>query len=428
MNNFISDIFGKKVLVFGLGRQGGGAGDSEWLKKHGAIVRLSDKDTSLVKEGQTKEQIDWADIIIKNPGVPDDNELILSAKALGKEIYTSIALFVKYSGIKTIGVTGTRGKSTTVALIGDLLDAAYPGQVIRGGNIAGTSCLALFDQLEGIAYAVLELSSFQLHNFHELRVSPNIAVVTNLYPDHLNRYKTIDDYRLDKEAVCKYQTPSDTCIYNSQNPGAQEISRISKAKLVPFSFSQCESWQTTLPGAHNKENIAAMAALAKVLGINESIAKQVVADFSGVPFRQEVIATLGGVTYINDTTSTTPTAARIALLAATTPTVWITGGDTKNLPFFDLIAVAASCPLLKKVVILGSKNIPDYVNALKDVVGDKIVGTATSMSEAVGMAKSVAEPGDAILLSPGFASFDLFKNEFDRGIQFNDIVKSYAQN
>lgn len=428
MNNFIGDIFGKKVLVFGLGRQGGGVGDAAWLKKHGAIVRLSDKDQELVSEGQTQEQIEWADIIIKNPGVRDDNELILSAKSMGKEVYTSIALFVKYSGIKTIGVTGTRGKSTTVALIGDLLDAAYPGKVIRGGNIAGTSCLDLFDQLEGISYAVLELSSFQLHNFHELRVSPNIAVVTNLYPDHLNRYSSIDEYRLDKEAICKYQTKRDICIYNSQNLGAQEIARVSKAKQIPFSGAECQSWLTTLPGDHNKENIAAMTAVAKALGIKESIAKQVVADFTGVPFRQEVIATIHGVTYINDTTSTTPTAARIALLASSTPTIWITGGDTKNLPFEDLIAEANKCLLLKKIVILGSKNIPDYVSALKAVLGDKIVGTANSMKSAVELANSVAETGDSILLSPGFASFDLFKNEFDRGHQFNDIVKSYAKN
>jgi UDP-N-acetylmuramoylalanine--D-glutamate ligase len=424
MNNFQSEIVGKKVLIFGLGRQGGGTGDAEWLKSHGATVRLSDKDTTLVKEGQTREQIDWAEIIIKNPGVPDDNELILYAKKSGKPVYTSIALFVKYAPVKTIGVTGTRGKSTTVALIADLLEAAYPGQVIRGGNIAGTSCLSLFDSLEGVAYAALELSSFQLHNFHELRVSPNIAVVTNLYPDHLNRYPSMDEYRLDKEAICKYQDKTDLCIYNSDNPGAIDISRGSVAIHVPYSSVQCKDWQTTLPGAHNKENIAAMAALARELGIKESVARDVVADFSGVPFRQEVIATIAGVTYINDTTATTPTAAQKALLAATTPTIWITGGDTKKLPFFDLIAEAGSCPLLKKIVILGSKNIPDYVNALKDISGDKIVGTAMSMVEAVDLAKSLAEPGDTILLSPGFASFDLFENEFDRGRQFNEYVAS----
>lgn len=424
MNNFKSDIFGKKVLVFGVGRQGGGSGDAEWLKKHGAIVRLSDKDLSIVSEGQNQEQIEWADIIIKNPGVSDNNELILAAKNMGKEIYTSIALFVKYANVKTIGVTGTRGKSTTVALIESLLEATYPGAVIKGGNIAGTSCLALFDQLEGVTYAVLELSSFQLHNFHDLRVSPNIAVVTNLYPDHLNRYDSMDDYRLDKEAICKYQSKADFCIYNSENPGATEISHVSTGQHLPYSLAQCSSWQTTLPGNHNKENIAAMAAVAKVLDIKERVAMQVAADFRGVPFRQEVIATVHGITYINDTTSTTPTAARIALLAATTPTIWITGGDTKNLPFYDLIVTAGSCPLLKKIVILGSKNIPDYVSSLKDIAGDKVVGTATSMAEAINLANSVAESGDSVLLSPGFASFDLFKNEFDRGRQFNEVIKN----
>jgi UDP-N-acetylmuramoylalanine--D-glutamate ligase len=172
MNEFVRDIQGKKVLVFGLGRQGGGTGDADWLTRNGAIVRLSDKDLTLVPEGQTKEQIDWAEIILKNPGVPDEHELLLYAKSQNKPVLTSAAIFVKYTGVKTIGVTGTRGKSTTVGLITAMLEAAFPGQVMSGGNIAGTSCLTLFDQAENKKYVVLELSSFQLHAFHDMRVSP----------------------------------------------------------------------------------------------------------------------------------------------------------------------------------------------------------------------------------------------------------------
>jgi len=422
MNNIESEIFGKKVLVFGLGRQGGGSGDAAWLQKHGAIVKLSDRDETLVPGGQTKEQIDWAEMIIKNPGVPDDHELIKYAKSLAKPVYTSIALFVKYAAVTTIGVTGTRGKSTTVALIKSLLELAYPSQVLVGGNIAGTSGLSLFDQLDNIKYAVLELSSFQLHNFHDLKVSPHIAVVTNLYPDHLNRYPSMDEYRLDKEAIAKYQLESDLCLYNADNPQSVEISRVSRGERIPFSATQCLNWQTSLPGSHNTENIAAMAALASKLGIKESLAKEVAATFKGVPYRQEVIANIEGVRYINDTTATTPTAAQKALQAANTPTIWITGGDTKNLPYLDLIQEIANNTNLKKIVILGSKNIPDYISSLRDVAGDKILGQVDKMTACIDLARSVAKPGDSILLSPGFASFDLFKNEFDRGDQFNQIV------
>lgn len=424
MNKFEAEISGKKVLIFGLGRQGGGTGDLAWLDRHGAITRISDQDLSLCSEGQTKEQIDWADIVLKNPGVPDDHELILYAKSLSKPVYTSIALFVKYASVKTIGVTGTRGKSTTVALITSLLDKAFPGSVISGGNIAGTSGLALFDDQVGKSYAVLELSSFQLHNFHDLAVSPNIAIITNLYPDHLNRYASMADYQSDKEACVRYQKATDLTFYNQDNAGAVAISQSSTGILASFSAGGVSDWDTQLPGFHNRENIAAMWSLAQALNISETLARQTVKDFAGVPFRQEKVAEVNGVTYINDTTSTTPTASIKALQAATSPTIWITGGDDKKLPFDALINEVKNNSQLKKIVILGSKNIPGYLASLSAVARDKIVGTAQSMKEAIELARTVARPGDAILLSPGFASFDLFQNEFDRGRQFNDIVKS----
>lgn len=405
MNAFESEIKGKKVLVFGLGKQGGGSGDAAWLTKHGATVRISDTDLTLASEGQTKEQVEWADIIIKNPGVRDDNELIHYAKSLGKSVLTSIAIFVKYAGIKTIAVTGTRGKSTTVALIAKILEKTYPGQIISGGNIPGTSGLSLFDQIVGKKYAVLELSSFQLHNFHDLSVSPNYALLTNIYPDHLNRYSDMASYLRDKQAIYLYQKPGD---YYVEYPSAEAVS----------------DWETPLPGIHNRQNIAGAWSLLSHLGISEITARSVVAQFKGLPFRQEIITTKGNVFYINDTTATSPTATIFALQAATSPTIWITGGDTKNLPFDKLLTEVKTNSHLKKIVILGSKNIPDYTSALAKIASDKILGTTTSMDEAVNLARQSAVPGDTILLSPGFASFDLFQNEFDRGRQFNTIVHS----
>lgn len=428
MTNFIEEISGKRVLVFGVGRQGGGKGDAEWLQRHGANVRLSDKDLTLVPEGQTEEQIDWSEIIIKNPGVSDDHELIVYAKSKGIPVYTSIALFVKYGGIKTVGITGTRGKSTTVALITALLDSAFPGKVISGGNIAGTSGLALFDKVKDKTFAVLELSSFQLHNFHDLKVSPNISVITNLYPDHLNRYGSMADYEYDKKAICAYQNQDDICLYNEDNPGAVAIAQISSGQKIGYSAKNVKDWETSLPGNHNLENIAAMAAVGSVLRIAEDFSKKVVSEFVGLPFRQELIATISGVRYVNDTTSTTPTAAIKALQASTTPIVWITGGDSKKLPYDQLIEEVRSNSQLQKIIILGSKNIPDYVDSLEGVASQKIVGTTTSMDEALDLARSVSRPGDTILLSPGFSSFDLFQNEFDRGRKFNEVVNRYAKN
>lgn len=424
MNTFNSMIHGKKVLIFGLGKQGGGTGDALWLTKHTANVRTSDKDLSLCPEGQTREQIDWAEIIIKNPAVPDDHELIIYAKSLQKPVYTSVALFVKYAGVRTIGITGTRGKSTTVALIAAMLESGFPGQVVSGGNIAGTSCLSLFDQCLDKQFAVLELSSFQLHNFHDLKISPSISVITNLYPDHLNRYSNMAQYQHDKEAIVMYQKPTDLTLFNIGNLGAVAIARVSTGQSYNYSSKEVSDWETSLPGVHNRENIAAMWAVGRALGIPESVCKHVVKEFKGVPFRLETIRIISGVTYINDTTSTTPTSALAALRGATAPTIWITGGDNKNLAFTELLNEVEGNPYLKKIVILGSNNIPDYTTALSHIAKDKIIGTVSSMAEAVDLARSYAIPGDAILLSPGFSSFDLFQNEFDRGNQFNAIVKN----
>lgn len=422
MNTIADLIIGKKVLVFGLGRQGGGTGDAEWLKKHGAIVRVSDKDLSLVAEGQTQEQVEWAEIIIKNPAVPDDNELIKFALSLDKPVYTSVALFVKYTSLTTIGITGTRGKSTTVALITAMLEASSPGAVISGGNIAGTSCLALFDQQEGKQYAVLELSSFQLHNFHDLQVSPTVAIITNLYPDHLNRYPSMSAYAEDKEAICKYQKKSDICLYNADNQGAAQISEASLGMRIPFSADDCRDWETKLLGEHNKENIAALFGLTKALKLDENIARQVVRDFAGLPFRLETIARVSGVRFVNDTTATTPTAAIFALRSMTAPTIWITGGADKKLPYDELLKEVEKNEHIKKIIILGGRDIPEYIEGLRKIAGDKVESTVFSMTDAINLARKISSSGDTVLLSPGFTSFDLFKNEFDRGRQFNETV------
>lgn len=424
MNSFADQVKGKKVLVFGVGKQGGGSGDAEWLTQHGATVRLCDRDAELSPEGQTKEQIEWSEMIIKNPGVPDDHELILYAKSRGVPVFTSIALVVNYFADKIIGVTGTRGKSTTTALITVMLERAYPGQIVAGGNIPGTSGLALFDQIGSKKYAVLELSSFQLHNLHDLQVSPHISVVTNLYPDHLNRYPDMATYQRDKEAIVAYQKADNLTLSNADNPGAGAISQASTGRVTTYSAQDVSDWQTALPGMHNRENSAAMWAVGKALGIEESLCRQVIKDFSGLPSRQQVIREVRGATFINDTTATTPVAALYALQAMTKPTIWIAGGDSKNLPLDDLLSEVKTNPHLKQIILLGSRNIPAFTEALQAIAGNKIAGQVSSMSEAVKMAVENADSGDVVLLSPGFSSFDLFQNEFERGEQFNTAVKN----
>lgn len=428
----------KKILVFGLGRQGGGVGDVEYLAKLSLELRVTDEQTAtslglseslLIPEvtyhlgSHIAEDVVWSDLIIKNPAVPDDHPLIIKARELGKVVTSAVALFVKYTSSTTIGITGTRGKSTTTELIYRLLDHHFPGQVIKGGNIPGTSGLSLFNH-ENAQFSVLELSSFQLHSFHDLKVSPKIAVVTNIFPDHLNRYAGMSEYISDKAAILAYQQPGDFATINGDVEQAKQMGKLCKSIPTYFGVDDIQDWELQLPGLHNRQNVAAMWSVAKQLGISETEARQFAHDFTGIPFRQEKIAEVGGITYINDTTATTPVAATVALRAQTHPFILICGGATKKLPLSTFLDELKSNPLLKHIALLGSHDIPEFTEPLRSFANDKIIGQVESMSEAVELARSHSQSGDVVLLSPGFSSFDLFQNEFDRGRQFNDCVKS----
>ncbi|GAB4027423.1 MAG: UDP-N-acetylmuramoyl-L-alanine--D-glutamate ligase [Candidatus Microgenomates bacterium] len=430
---------GKHILVFGIGRQGGGLGDANYLAERGYQVKATDMQSAselgydlsayapgleLSLGGHQESDIDWADLIIKNPAVPDDHPLILRALSNGADVYTSISLFVKYAPLKTIGITGTRGKTTTTTLIYKILEAAYPGKILLGGNIPGHSALSMFAQCAGKVYAVLELSSFQLHSFHDQQVSPDYSVVTNLYPDHLNRYVDMDSYRHDKEAIVRYQVPPGFTVYNQENDGSVQIATSSPVTKYPFKRTLARSYKTKLLGEHNQSNLSAAITLCKKLGITDNVIKKTIEHFSGVAYRLEQIRTLRGIAFVNDTTATTPIAAKAALTSIKGGIILICGGESKKLPQDDLIQEIINNDHVKKIVLLGSLNLVDFTETLRRVCPDKILGQVQSMSEAVNLAYSVSSVGDTILLSPGFSSFDLFKNEFDRGEQFNRAVQA----
>ncbi len=427
----------KKILVFGIGRQGGGLGDANYLARHGYTVRATDA-KSMTELGYTQgdfdpnltltlgehksDDIDWCNLIIQNPAVPDDHPLLARAKSHGVTVATSIALFVKYASVKTIGITGTRGKTTTTTLIHQILERDNPGSTVLGGNIPGTSGFMLFDQSVGKEYAVLELSSFQLHSFHDLQVSPMYSVVTNLYPDHLNRYADMDSYAKDKTAIVKYQKEPGFTVYNQDNEGSVQIASHSNVAKYPYTASLSTSYQTMLIGEHNASNIAAAVTLCQKLGVKDEVIRSTVAEFKGVPYRLELVRTVGGVNFVNDTTATTPVAALIALRAIKGDVILICGGESKKLPHSEFVDEIINNDHLKKIIFLGSHNIPDFTEAITSGAPSKIAGQVDSMAEAVSLARTLCESGDTVLLSPGFASFDLFKNEFDRGEQFNLVV------
>ncbi len=431
----INSLFhNRKVLIFGLGLQGGGVADALTALSFGAKVRVTDLKSAtqlrsslnqLPSEINTtlgshrQEDIEWADLIIQNPAVPFDNKFIQLAHQLHKPVYGSAALYLEYTSLPVIGITGTRGKSTTTSLIYHLLNRVYPNEILLGGNIPNKSPLQLITQEENKRYAVLELSSFQLHFAHQLQVSPHLAVVTNIYPDHLNRYDSMKAYIQDKLAIVKYQTDQDYAILNANDPQTDLFAQATLAQIHYFQYSHLAS---NLIGRHNQANLAAALEVAEILKLPKDLVRKAVADFRGLPFRLERVGEKRGVIFINDTTSTTPIATITAIKAVPQNLILIVGGSDKQLPIEKMVRFICHEDKVRGLVILGSYQNQKFVTQLESQCPSKIISQVDNMKSAVETAVAFAHSGEVILLSPGFASFDLFKNEFDRGRQFNEVV------
>ncbi len=395
----------KKVVIMGLGLHGGGVGSAKFFVKQGAKVLVTDLRSrkelepsfKKLKSGinrdypkfvlgrHRKEDFINADLIIRNPGVPRESIYLKIAKKNNIPVKTDIDIFFDLYKGKIIGITGTKGKSTVATLIYLLLKKKYP-KVFLAGNI-GVSPLDIISK-KGIA--VLELSSFELEY---LKKSPEIALITNLFPDHLNRYKSFRDYIEAKKSIFKYQGKKDILILN------KNIKFKSKGKRYFFDGS----------------NTSAAVAVAEIMKVPEKHIKKVISGFKGVAHRQEFIAVKKGVSYFNDTTATNPDAVILALKRFKKP-VLIAGGEDKNLNY------SALAKEIKKLdfVILFPGTASDKIK--KHLKGFKIYNVK-SMKQAVKKAASLARKGDIVLLSPGAASFNMFKNEFDRGNQFIQTVK-----
>jgi len=437
LKKFIQDFKTKKVLIFGLGLQGGGAGLATFFHQIGSLIRVTDlkppselqssvdklKKTNieLILGEHRQEDIEWADVIIKNPAIPADQPLLVKAHQSGKYVTMAAALFLEYAQIKTIGITGTRGKSTTTQLIYQLLKTEG-FDVLLGGNIPDKPILPLLKSIKTKdTIAIIELSSWQLNGFHQEKISPSIAVVLNIYPDHLNRYKSIKDYINDKRAIVSYQNKANIAIINKQNYLAAKMSRGIKSKIIWFEESQFPNWQLNLPGKHNRENAAAAYTIAKLFNVSEINMKQIFAKITTLPMRLETITTIKGVNIINDSTSTTPTSVQKAIQSIKPPITLILGGETKKLP---VARIAEDINLrVANIILLSGSGTQEIKPHLED---KKIVGEFTDLEAAIKQGLVVSPQNSSLLFSPGFTSFGMFKNEFDRGDQFNAIIKKLS--
>lgn len=424
----------------GLGLQGGGAGVARFFAERKAKVTVTDLKTekelapslvslanlaiSYILGCHRKEDFKKADLIIRNPDVPKDSPYLIAARKNGIPVEMDESLFLRLCPKRenVIGITGTRGKTTTTHLVGTILKkAGY--HTLLGGNLLGVATLSLLDQITSKTLVVLELSSWQLQGLGWDKKSPHIAVVTNIYPDHLNRYQNMEEYINDKKIIFQYQKRDDFLVLNAENKITRSFGQKAKSKVVWFSASDLEAgaFGFKLRGRHNLENLAAALAVARLLGINDKIIEKAIKGFAGVPERLEEIAKVAGVTYVNDTTSTTPEAGIMALRAyEDRPIILICGGTSKNLSLTDLGREIDQ--KAKAVILLEGTAASELEKAIKEK--KKIKGRFNDLAKAILAAKDNAEDGDIVLLSPGCASFGMFKNEFDRGEKFTYLVKS----
>ncbi|MEK7512547.1 MAG: UDP-N-acetylmuramoyl-L-alanine--D-glutamate ligase, partial [Patescibacteria group bacterium] len=343
-----------------------------------------------------------------------------------KNIDMDESLFAEYCPCPIIGITGTRGKSTTATLIWKILKENWENdkrKVYLAGNIQGEATLPLIDQVTKNDLVVLELSSWQLQGFGAKKISPQVAVFTNIFPDHLNYYKTMREYICDKKFIFQFQTKRDFCVINAENNYTKNIKNEIHSKLIEFGKKDVPtSWRLSIPGEHNLENIAATLAVGKIFGLTKKQMRSSIESFSGLEHRLELIRTINDISFINDTTSTTPVAGVKALNSMIKPTILLAGGATKNLNLTEFARAIAK--KVKAVVLLeGTATNELYKKICKHGGEHLIAGRYDNFEKAIKHAHSLSLPGDIILLSPGCASFGMFKNEFDRGEQFKKIVK-----
>jgi len=438
---------GKKVLIFGLGVLGRGVKDAIFFAEQGALVTVTDLKQEDELENSLQKlkkfhnikytlgehnEADFlnADLIIRNAAVPSSSPFLAFIFKNKIPVEMDESLFAEYCPCPIIGITGTRGKSTTTTLIGKILEANKEKLKIRkifvAGNLQGEATLPLIHEVQKNDLVVLELSSWQLQGFGWKKISPDIGVFTNIYPDHLNSYKNMKDYVADKKNIFLYQGKKDFCVINENNPYTKKMSKEIPSKKIWFSKKDVpKKWSLKLLGAHNLENIAAALAVGKALGLKNEDMRATVCDFGGIEHRLEFVKKVNDIVFINDTTSTTPIAGQKALAAISGPIILIAGGATKNLNLKDF--AKSIVKKVKGVVLLEGSATPDLERDIKYFKGQHLIlGKFNNLKDAVERAYGHSFPGDTILLSPGCASFGIFKNEFDRGDQFKKIVNQFS--
>lgn len=453
------DPAGRRVLVLGLGREG--ISLARYLVERGARVTVTDSAPArrledavealrglpidLALGGHRPDTVRAADTVFVSPGVPESNPVYRAAVESGRSLESMTTLFFSLCPAPIVGVTGSSGKTTTTALIGHILRESGC-DVVVGGNI-GDPMLDLLPRIKAETLVVLELSSFQLDL---LRQSPHIAVVTNITPNHLDRHTTMATYIAAKRHIVEHQRPDGVAVLNARDAEVARFAASTPGQVRWFGGADSDATvhqgalaitrrsgervevvavlprgDLPLIGGHNVENALAAMAATDVLSIPPADMAAAMRTFQPIPHRLQTVAVRDGVTYIDDSIATTPARALVALDAITEPIVLIAGGRDKHLPW-DTFARAAARRLKALLLVGEAAELIDA--AVRPEVGRNsklkpcMIRRCNSLEDAVTQAYALTDPGDAVLLAPGCASYDMFADFHHRGQAFTRAV------
>lgn len=462
---------GTRTLILGAARQG--IALARWLSRHGSIVTLSDShskgELTLALASLANTNVQWAigghplelldktDVLCLSGGVPLTLPIVQEAIKRGIPLSNDSQIFMEVAPCKTIGITGSAGKTTTTTLVGQMAkkDAEgrrqnaesssvthHPSSFV-GGNI-GDPLINYVDEMTADDVAILELSSFQLD---QMTISPNIAAILNITPNHLDRHGTMEAYTNAKARILEFQTKDDIAILGRDDKGAWSLRDKVKGSLFTFSLHDLEQdlngaylhdgllnlrdgnaylpllmrEKIQLRGDHNVSNVLAAFTIGHAAGFKLDDMLEVVEEFRGVPHRLELVRELNGVRWYNDSIATAPERAIAAIHAFDEPIVLMLGGRDKNLPWGDIAKLI--CERVDHLVVFGEA--ADMIQKTVTAVGGERgvdIHRAETLLEAVTLAANVASAGDVVLLSPGGTSYDAFKDFAERGEFFRKWV------
>ncbi|MBU4228038.1 UDP-N-acetylmuramoyl-L-alanine--D-glutamate ligase [bacterium] len=461
------DLKNKRITIMGLGLNQGGLGVARFLAKAGAKILVTDlkteeelrpsleklksSDVRYILGRHREEDFINTDMVIQNPAVPHNSKYLKIARKHKIPIKTDLDLFFQLCPSKNIiAVAGTKGKSTVSQLIYHIFKEAQKDTILAG-NI-GISVLDILGKIKPQTWVILEISTWQMEGIKDRKFKPQTAVLTNILPDHLDRYPNYKEYARSEKLIFKHQNPNDNLVVNYDNEETIQVKEETKSQIYWFSTKKkidrgsyiekdnlvfksekhkipfAKISNLTLPGPHNLENILAAGTVGFVHKIPAEIILRAIKNFPGLPYRLEFIREFKGIKFYNDSCSTTPEATLAALQSFPQQSIiLILGGKDKKLDYENFGIAIGQNKKIKKIILLQH---PDYdaspkiFYALKKHLDPEKIILASNLKIGVEAALQKAQPNEIILLSPATASFGMFKNEFDRGDQFNNIVRN----